>query len=66
VKDDNDFKQVEELLLLLKVYRVSNDGQTEIHAAEPLVPDPSHFVTKIAIAKKKCRNHQVVITFWQN
>jgi hypothetical protein len=28
---------------LLNVHRVSDVGQTEIHTAEPLVPDPSPF-----------------------
>ncbi|PNF24543.1 hypothetical protein B7P43_G05401, partial [Cryptotermes secundus] len=39
--------------LLLNVHRVSAVRQTEIHTAEPLVPDPSPFETESAIAKLK-------------
>ncbi|PNF20043.1 hypothetical protein B7P43_G05813 [Cryptotermes secundus] len=38
---------------LLNVHRVSTVRQTEIHTAEPLVPDPSPFGVEIAIAKLK-------------
>jgi hypothetical protein len=38
---------------LLNVHRVSDVRQIEIHTAEPLVPDPSPFEVKIAIAKLK-------------
>jgi hypothetical protein len=38
---------------LLNVHRVSDVKQIEIHTAEPLVPDPSHFEFKIAIATLK-------------
>jgi hypothetical protein len=38
---------------LLNVHRVSDVRQIEIHRAEPLVPDPSHFEVEIAIAKLK-------------
>jgi hypothetical protein len=38
---------------LLNVHRVSDVRQTEIHTAEPLVPDPSPFEVEIAIAKLK-------------
>jgi hypothetical protein len=36
---------------LLNVRRVSDVRQIEMHAAEPLVPDPSPFEVEIAIAK---------------
>jgi hypothetical protein len=39
--------------LSLNVYRVSDVRQMEIHADEPLVPEPSHFDVEIAIAKMK-------------
>jgi hypothetical protein len=32
---------------------VSDVRQTEIHTAEPLIPDPSHFEVESAIAKLK-------------
>jgi hypothetical protein len=38
---------------LLSVHRGSHFRQIEIHTAEPLVPDPSHFEVEIAIAKLK-------------
>ncbi|PNF30951.1 hypothetical protein B7P43_G02051 [Cryptotermes secundus] len=38
---------------LLNVHRVSAVRQTEIHTAELLVPDPSHFDVESAIAKLK-------------
>jgi hypothetical protein len=38
---------------LLNVHKVSDVRQTEIHTAEPLVPDPSSFETEIATAKLK-------------
>ncbi|PNF27714.1 hypothetical protein B7P43_G13761 [Cryptotermes secundus] len=40
-------------LLLLIIYRVRDVRQTEIHTAEPLVPDPSPFEIESAIAKVK-------------
>jgi hypothetical protein len=51
---------------LLNVPRVRDVRQTEIHRAEPLVPDPSHFVIKIVVEKLKVINLQVVIKFQQN
>jgi hypothetical protein len=39
--------------MLLDVHRVTEVRQTEIHAAQPLVPDRSHFGVKIATAKWK-------------
>jgi hypothetical protein len=38
---------------LLNVHNVSDVRQTEVHAAEPLVPGPSRLVVEIAIAKLK-------------
>jgi hypothetical protein len=39
------------------VHRVSNVRQIEIYTLEPLIPDPSLFEVKIAIAKlKKCKS----------
>jgi hypothetical protein len=38
---------------LLNVHSISDVRQTEIHAAELLVPDPSPFEVEIAIAKLK-------------
>jgi hypothetical protein len=38
---------------LVNVHMVSDVRQTEIHAAEPLVPERSPFETEIAIAKFK-------------
>jgi hypothetical protein len=38
---------------LFNVHRVSDVRQIEMHAAEPLVPDPSPIEVEIAIAKLK-------------
>jgi hypothetical protein len=38
---------------LLKVQRVKDVGQAEIHAAEPLVPEPSASELELAIDKLK-------------
>lgn len=38
---------------LLNVHRTSDVRQMEIHIAEPLVPDPSHFEVQTATAKFK-------------
>jgi hypothetical protein len=38
---------------LLNVHRVCDVRQIEIHAAEPLVPDPGPFEVEIGIAKLK-------------
>jgi hypothetical protein len=45
---------------LLNVHR-----QIEIHTAEPLVPDPSHFEVEIAIENLKVVSRQVMIKFPQ-
>jgi hypothetical protein len=39
---------------------------SEIHTAEPLVPQPSTFEAEIAIEKVENYSHQVHITFQQN
>jgi hypothetical protein len=41
------------IIVLLNVHRVSDVRQIEMHTAEPLAPDPSPFVNKIAIANLK-------------
>jgi len=38
---------------LLNVHRVNEVRQTEIHTAEPLVPEPSAFEVELAIGKLK-------------
>ena len=38
---------------LMNVHGVSNVRQTEIHSAEPLVPEPSAFEVEMAIEKLK-------------
>jgi hypothetical protein len=38
---------------LLNVYNASNVRQIEVHAAEQLVPGPSHLEAEIAIAELK-------------
>ena len=38
---------------LLNIHGVNNVRQTEIHTAEPLVPEPSAFKVKLAIKKLK-------------
>ena len=40
--------------------------QTEIHTAEPLVPEHSAFDVEMAIENLKGTNHQVLIRFQQN
>ena len=44
---------------LFNVHGVKDVGQTEIHTAEPLVPDPSASVFELAIDKLKVTNRQV-------
>jgi hypothetical protein len=46
--------------------RVINIRQIEIHAAEPLLLEPSPFEFEFVVAKLKSINHQVLIKFWQN
>jgi hypothetical protein len=67
MKDENDdsFTDSHNILIrrksffyqLLKVHRVSDVTQIEIHTAEPLVPDCSTFEIRIAIAKlRSCKS----------
>jgi hypothetical protein len=51
---------------LLNVHGDGDVEQTEIHTAEPLVPEPSAFEVEMAIEKLKGTNHQVLIRFQQN
>jgi len=46
---------------LLNIHGVNDARQTEIHTAEPLVPEPSAFEVELAIEKLKVTNHQVLI-----
>jgi hypothetical protein len=58
---------VEELFLsAIHVRGVNDVRQTEIHTAEPLVPEPSAFEIELAIEKFKVTNHQVLIKSQQN
>jgi hypothetical protein len=45
---------------------VKDVRKTEIHTAEPLVPESSCFGVKIAIEKLKRYNHQLLIKFQNN
>jgi hypothetical protein len=45
------------------VHYVSDVRQTEIHTAEPLVPEPSAFVVEMATKKLKDTNHWVLTKF---
>ena len=45
---------------LLNVHGVNDIRQTEIHTAEPLVPETSAFEVDLAIEKLKVTNHQVI------
>jgi len=51
---------------LLNVHGVNDVRQTEIHTAEPLVPEPRVFEFELVIEKLKVTNHQVLIKFQQN
>jgi hypothetical protein len=53
-------------LQLLNVHGVNDVRQTEIHTAEPLVPEPSDSEVERATEKLKRQNHQVLIKFQQN
>jgi hypothetical protein len=47
----------------LNVHGVNDIIQTEIHTAEPSVPEASSFKVEIAVEKLKRCNHQVLIKF---
>jgi len=51
---------------LLNVYGVNDVRQTEIHTAEPLVPEPSASELELTIKKLKVTYHQVLIKYQQN
>ena len=51
---------------LFNVHGVNDVRQTEIHTAEPLVPEPNTFEVQMAIEKLKDTNHQVLIKYQQN
>jgi hypothetical protein len=50
---------------ILNVHGVSGVRQTEIHTAEPLVPEPSALEVELAIEKLKS-HHQVLIRYQRN
>jgi hypothetical protein len=50
---------------LLNVHGVNDVRQTEIHTAEPPVPEPSAFEVELVIEKLKHTNRQVFIKFQQ-
>ena len=49
---------------LLNVHGVNDDRQTEIHTAEPLVPEPSASEVELATEKLKSHN-QIMIRYQQ-
>ena len=51
---------------LFNVHGVSDVRQTEIHTAEPPVPEPSAFDVELAIEKIKSYKSPVLIKFKQN
>ena len=51
---------------LFNVHGVKDEGQAEIHTAEPLVPDPSTSEVELAINKLKVTDRQVLIKYQQN
>jgi hypothetical protein len=51
---------------LLNVHGVNDVRHTEIHTAEPLVPQPSAFEVELAIGKLKSHKSAVLIKSRQN
>jgi hypothetical protein len=51
---------------LLNVRGITNVRQTEIHTAEPLLPEPSASEFELAIEKQKVTNHYVMIKYQRN
>jgi hypothetical protein len=51
---------------LLNVHGDNDVKQTEIHTAEPLVPEPSALRFRWLLKNLKGTNHQVLIRFQQN
>ena len=56
----NDFSD------LLNAHGINGVRHTEIHTAEPLVPEPSAFEVELAIEKLNVTNHQVLTKSQQN
>ena len=49
------------------VHRFNDIRQTELHTAEPLVPETRAFEFKLAIEEpKKVTNHQILIKYQEN
>jgi hypothetical protein len=51
---------------LLNIHGVNDVRQTELHTAEPVVPEPSAFGIELAIEKLEVTYRQVLIKFQQN
>ena len=51
---------------LLNIHGVNDVRQTELHTAEPQVPEPSTSEAELAIEKLKRHNHQVLTKSQQN
>ena len=51
---------------ILNIHGVNDIRQTEVHTAEPLVPEPSASEVELAIGKLKSHSHQVLIKYQQN
>jgi len=51
---------------LLNVHGVNDITYTEIHTAEPIMPEPSSFEVELAIEKQKATNHHILIKSQQN
>jgi hypothetical protein len=51
---------------IFMLHGFSNVRQTEIHRAEPLVPEPSAFEVEMAIVNQKYTNNQILIKIQQN
>ena len=51
---------------LLNMHEVNDGRKTDIHIAEPLVPEPSAFVVELAIEKLKSHKSPGLIKSQQN
>jgi len=56
----NHFSQV------LNIHGVNDIRHTELHTAEPVVPEPSAYEVEMAIKELKSKSHQVLIKSQQN
>ena len=56
----------EQFPALLIVRGVNDVRRTDIHTAEPLVPEPSAFEIEMTFEKLKDPTHQVFIKYQQN